>query len=345
VDAVAYDIAAADIAAMDNITHTLTGLAMSRAGLNRYYKHATALLIVAANAPDVDVVTLARGPFQYFRYHRAITHSLVAAPVLALVVALLFCAIDRSWRNLMAGFVLALAGVASHLLLDWTNAYGVRFLLPFSGNWYGLDWTNVFDVWIWAILILAAVAPYVGRLVSSEVGARPQGAGRGLAIFALVFLALYDAGRGVIHQRALATLESRVFDGVPPVRADVLPGAANLLAWQGLVETPVTIRRYRIDLLESFDPDSGETLQKPEMSPAIAEAARLPEFRVFLGFSKFPLWSVVPVPQPEGSIHVEVRDMRFGFAVETLVDANNHAAGATFRFIPQNSSNSSSRGS
>jgi inner membrane protein len=330
---------------MDNITHTLTGLAMSRAGLNRYCKHATALLIVAANAPDVDIVMLARGPFEYFRYHRAITHSLVAAPVLALVVALLFCALERSWRNLVAGFVLALAGVASHLLLDWTNAYGVRFLLPFSGNWYSLDWTNVFDVWIWAILILAAVAPYVGRLVSSEVGARSKGTGRGLAIFALLFLALYDAGRGVIHQRATAILESRVYDGVPAVRAGAFPGAGNLLAWEGLVDTPITVRRYQIDLLRSFDPDSGETFQKPEMSPAIAAAARLTEFKVLLGFSKFPLWSVVPVPQPQGSVRVEVRDMRFGFAVETVVDANNRAAGATFRFIPQNRNNSSSRGS
>ena len=329
---------------MDPLTHSAVGLFLSRAGLRRFTPCATPILIVAANAPDVDVVTLARGPFEYFRYHRAITHSLVAAPVLALAVALLFCALDRSWRNLMAGFALALAGVASHLLLDWTNTYGVRFLLPFSGNWYSLDWTNVFDVWIWAMLILAAVAPYVSRLVSSEVGARSKGPGRGLAIFALAFLALYDAGRGVIHQRALATLESRLFDGAPPLRAGVLPGAANPFTWGGLVETPVTVRRYRIDLLQSFDPDSGETFQKPEMSPAIAAAARLPEFKVLLGFSKFPLWSVVPVPQPEGSVRVEVRDMRFGFAVETVVDASNHPAGATFRFIPPSRSGSASRG-
>ena len=245
----------------------------------------------------------------------------------------------------MAGFVLALAGVASHLLLDWTNAYGVRFLLPFSGNWYSLDWTDVFDVRIWAILILAAVAPYVGRPRELRSGRSTAGSRARARDFRARFLALYDAGRGVIHHRAMATLESRVFDGVPPLRAGAFPGAANLLAWEGLVETPVTLRRYRIDLLESFDPDSGETLQKPEMSPAIAAAARLPEFRALLGFSKFPLWSVVPVPQPEGSVRVEVRDMRFGFAVETVVDANNHAAAATFRFIPQSRSNYASRGS
>lgn len=316
---------------MDNVTHTLTGLAMSRAGLNRFYKHATPLLLLAANAPDIDVVTLTRGGFTYFRYHRAITHSLVAAPVLAVIIALLFCAFDRSLRKLPVTFGLALAGVGSHLLLDWTNAYGVRFLLPFSSSWYSLDQTNVFDVWIWAILILAAVAPHLARLVSAEVGAR-SGSGRGLAIFALVFLALYNVGRGMIHQRALATLESRVYEGVSPLRSGAFPTAANPLQWDGVVETASAVHRYHFNLLDSFDPDSGELFQKPESSAAVDAAARTPEFRVFLGFSKYPLWSVVPVPEPDNGVRVRVTDMRFGFSVETLVDAGNRAAPASFHF-------------
>ncbi|MGA3027504.1 MAG: metal-dependent hydrolase [Bryobacteraceae bacterium] len=316
---------------MDNVTHTLTGLAMSRAGLNRCYKHATPLLLLAANAPDIDIVALSRGGFAYFHYHRAITHSLAAAPVLALAIALLFCAIDRSWRNLAVAFGLALAGVASHLLLDWTNAYGVRLLLPFSSQWYSLDQTNIFDVWIWAVLLVAAVGPPLARLVSSEVGAR-SGSGRGLAIFALLFLGLYNVGRGVIHQRALDTLESRVYEGASPVRAGAFPTAANPMLWDGVVETSSTVRRYRFSLLDGFDPDSGELFQKPESSPAVDAAARTPEFRVFLGFSKYPLWSVVPVPEPENGVRVRARDMRFGFSVETIVDADNRASGASFRF-------------
>jgi inner membrane protein len=316
---------------MDPLTHTLTGLAMSRAGLNRYYKRATPLLMLAANAPDVDIIALSRGSFEYFHYHRAITHSLAAAPLVALGTALLFCALDRSLRNLAVTFGLALAGVASHLLLDWTNAYGVRLLFPFSSDWYSLDQTNIFDVWIWAVLILAAVAPWVARLVSSEVGAR-AGSGRGLAIFALVCLALYNTGRGVIHQSALATLESRVYDGVSPLRAGAFPTAANPFEWDGVVETGNTVRRYHFNLLNNFDPDSGQTFQKPESSAAVDAAGRTPEFRVFLGFSKYPLWSVVPAPEPENAVRVRVRDMRFGFAVETVVDARNRAAAATFRF-------------
>jgi len=316
---------------MDNVTHTLTGLAMSRAGLNRYYKYATPLLLVAANAPDIDIVMLAGGGFEYFRYHRAITHSLVAAPVLALVVALLFCVLERSLRKLPIAFGLALAGVASHLLLDWTNAYGVRFLLPFNSHWFSLDQTNVFDVWIWAILILAAVGPPLARLVSSEVGGR-SGSGRGLAVFALAFLMLYNAGRGVIHSRALATLESRVYEGVSPTRAGAFPTAASPFLWDGVVETRTTVRHYRFSLLDSFDPDSGELFQKPETSAAVEAAARTPEFRAFLQFSKYPLWTVVPVSEPENGMRVQVRDLRFGFTVETIVDAANRASRPHFQY-------------
>ena len=71
---------------MDNITHTLTGVMLSRAGLNRLSPHATLLLVVGANAPDLDVVSAIAGSSAYLQYHRGPSHSLVAIPVLALLV-------------------------------------------------------------------------------------------------------------------------------------------------------------------------------------------------------------------------------------------------------------------
>jgi len=316
---------------MDNLTHTLIGLSLSRAGLNRYYARATPLLLVAANAPDFDVVTAVRGGFFYFTCHRGYTHSLLGAPVLALALALLFCAIDRSLRKLPVVFALALAGVGSHLLLDWTNAYGVRFLLPFSAHWFSLDLVTLIDVWIWAALILATVAPWVGRLVSSELGAR-SGTGRGWAVFALLFVPLFDAGRAVLHQRAVATLESRDYDGAAPLKAGAFPTSANPFEWIGVVESSQKMRRYRLNLLGAFDPDAGDIFQKPEASPPLDAAARTPQFRAFLSFSKYPLWSAIPVTVPESATRVAVIDVRFGFSVETIVDAANHPGNVTFRF-------------
>src|SRR5581483_1516513 len=174
---------------MDPITHVLTGLAMSRAGLSRWHPRAPLLLMMAAEAPDIDIVSAWGGSFSYFVHHRWITHAIVFTPVFAAVIALLFCAIDRSWKSLRSGFVLALLALASHLLLDWTNGYGIRLMLPFNSIWYSLDITNVVDIWIWLVLAITTVGPLIGRLVSSEIGAAKSAPGRGLAIFALIFLA------------------------------------------------------------------------------------------------------------------------------------------------------------
>ncbi len=43
---------------MFNSTHTLVGIALSRAGLNRWSSHATATAVVASNFPDVDSFAL-----------------------------------------------------------------------------------------------------------------------------------------------------------------------------------------------------------------------------------------------------------------------------------------------
>jgi len=183
---------------MDNLTHSLTGLMLSRAGLNRWYPRATLVLVLAANAPDIDFLAIVRGPLYYFEQHRGITHSLSAAPLMALLPVLVACAVSRSTRGWAVAWGISLIGVASHLLLDWTNIYGIRLLLPFSAQWFHLDLINLFDLMIWAVLLLGWIGPLVAKLVAGEIGAKP-GTGRGLAIFALSFFLLYDFGRFLAH--------------------------------------------------------------------------------------------------------------------------------------------------
>src|SRR5579872_5063407 len=172
---------------MDNLTHTAIGFFLSRAGLNRWTPLATPILLLAANAPDIDIVTLAGGPLNYVHYHRHLTHSLVAMPVMALIVVLL---VRLAWRkrvHWLGAFAAALVGVASHLLLDLTNMYGIRLFLPFSQVWQRLDLNSVVDLWIWAALLLGIAGPFISRLVGGEItsGAmRERYPGRGGAIFA-----------------------------------------------------------------------------------------------------------------------------------------------------------------
>src|SRR5262245_31612429 len=61
---------------MDNLTHTLYGLALANTGLRRTAPHATLTLIIASNLPDVDSLSLFWGQIHYLKYHRGVTHSL-----------------------------------------------------------------------------------------------------------------------------------------------------------------------------------------------------------------------------------------------------------------------------
>jgi inner membrane protein len=329
---------------MDNLTHTAIGLFLSRAGLNRVTPRATAILLLAANAPDVDAVSALGGAVNYLRFHRYLTHALVAMPVLALVVVAIVRIASRKSVPWGRAFAVALVGVASHLLLDWTNVYGVRLLLPFSSEWLRLDTVNVIDIWIWAVCALGIAGPFLARLVGSEIasgGVRVAHHGRGFARFALVFVLLYESTRGVLHARAIEALSSRMYEGAPPVRVIAMPDAVNPLQWHGLIETPGAFVVQELNLADS-DPAGSRPMAFPKADPdpAIQAAERARPVYEFLRFSQFPLWRVTPYPALEGGRLVEVFDMRFGtplspgFMAWAVVNAQYAVVDSEFRFGP-----------
>ena len=129
---------------MDNLCHTLVGLAMGEAGLKRKTRYGNAALMIAANIPDVDVLVFLTGtPSVEFR--RGWTHGILAQVALPLITTALVVAFDRvrGIRDrdpavpLRVPWLLALAyaGVYSHVGLDFLNNYGVRLLAPF--DWQG----------------------------------------------------------------------------------------------------------------------------------------------------------------------------------------------------------------
>jgi inner membrane protein len=299
---------------MDPLTHTATGLFLSRAGLNRWTPLAAPILMLAANAPDIDIVTLGGGSVNYLHYHRHLTHSLIAVPVMALLPVLLVRLIARKpvrWAGALAAATIA---VLTHLLLDLTNIYGIRLGLPFSARWFRLDLTNVVDLWIWAAFLLSVAGPFLGRLVGSEIGAgsKPRAHGRGFAWFALTFVLLYSCGRAVLHARALAIVESRIYQGLPPARAMVSPDAIDPWKWKAVVETSDFYAVEPLRIGSEFDSSRAAIFHKPDADPALDAARQDATVARFAEFSQFPLWRVSPAPQPEGAKVVEIFDMRFG---------------------------------
>lgn len=296
---------------MDPLTHTATGLFLSRAGLGRLSPHATPILLLAANAPDIDVVTGFGGALNYLNYHRHLTHALALMPVMALLPVLLVRLFARRPIRWLNAWLISLVAVASHLALDATNVYGIRLLLPFSARWYELDLTSVIDPWIWGMILLALAAPALGRLVSAEIGARGA-AGRGFAVTALAFFVLYNAGHALLHARAVSMLEARLYQGAAPRRVAAFPDALQPWRFRGLVETADFYSLHDLRVFSDFDPDSGRVFYKPEPAAALQTAARTAAFRDFTAFAQYPLWRVLPAAEPENGIEVQAMDLRFG---------------------------------
>lgn len=314
---------------MDNVTHTLTGLMISRAGLGRAPR-AALMMIIAANIPDIDAVSGLGGSLSYIEWHRSYTHSLLCAPLMAVIPLLIV------WRFSLLFYFFSVIGVFSHLLLDWTNVYGIRLLLPFSHRWLRLDQTDIVDPWILAIFFLAVAAPALARMVGAEIGSKKtSGAGRGWAWFALAAVLAYEGARYAAHGRALAVMDAHLFNGVIPERITAAPDRMNPWRWRGIVEAGDFVDIVPVDLGAQFDPSAGRIDYGAPVSPAIEAARRTRPFEVFGHFSQLPFWRVSP--GVDGTL-VELIDLRFGipqspgFEARATVDAAGVVHDAQFTF-------------
>ena len=188
---------------MDNVTHSLFGWTVARAGLDRRVPYATATLVLASNAPDIDIVAGLHNGVDYLAVHRGPTHG----PLGVIGLGLLIAAIIQVWARLRAGkggegagragtqhftrwWGLATIGIICHVLMDLPTSYGTRLLSPFVWTWYALDWMPIIDVYLWVVLSVAVIAGWTRR--------RPR-----VAIIALVLMALDYSARAALHERAL----------------------------------------------------------------------------------------------------------------------------------------------
>jgi inner membrane protein len=152
---------------MENFAHTLLGLSLAKAGLERATPLAATALVISSNLPDADVLMRFGGATDYLRYHRGFTHSFVGLGLLAAAIALGLTYLDRRFRlrrdhrrrpvRPLRIFGVAYLGGLGHIFMDFTNNYGVRPFQPFSNRWFYGDIAFVVDPWIWLILGSAVV--------------------------------------------------------------------------------------------------------------------------------------------------------------------------------------------
>ena len=263
---------------MEPVTHFLTGACLGRAGFNRKIAYATLAMTLAAEAPDLDVFWGFRGPLVGFQHHRGFTHTFLAAPLVALVVTL-FCwgfhrlrrkkpPIPPRWLLL---FLFALLADLSHLLLDFTNNYGLRPFAPWNPRWYSWDIVFIFEPVMFVMLLSGLLIPALLGLVDREISnRRPLFRGRGWAVAALVGVAALYTLRSTEHTLAVHLLQQTSFDR-PVERVAAEPYPINPFRWQGIVETD-NAYHFADVLTRSNTVDIDETagaIYKPPVTPAV----------------------------------------------------------------------------
>jgi inner membrane protein len=190
---------------------------MGRAGLNRNTALATLTLTLAAEAPDLDILSRFGGPAFGFAHHRGFTHSFLGAPIDAVaVVAFVYLIWRLRGRKLnnpnlpprwgVLYLYACLAGL-SHILLDFTNNYGVRPFWPFYEKWYSWDIVFIVEPVMLALLFLGLIVPELFSLIDREVGVRQhRPRGRVAATLALAGVVLMWGVRDYEHRRAQCAL-------------------------------------------------------------------------------------------------------------------------------------------
>jgi inner membrane protein len=263
-----------------------------------------------------------------FQHHRGWTHTFVGVPIEAAVVVGVIWLWHR-WRmrrgaiheprpgeapvrwGLLYGF--AVIALLSHLLLDWTNNYGLRPFFPFNPRWYAGSFVFIFEPLIFVLLLIGLIAPSLFGLINSEVGARREMyRGRGWAIFALLGIVAGWGWRFYERENALQLAMSADYGGAEVMRVGVNSYPLTPYRWYAVVETPQFYRRVSVDTWNGTTSSEAQAdlFYKPPTTIATLVAKQSWLGEAYLDWSMYPLVKQTGM-DADGNATVTFNDFRF----------------------------------
>lgn len=229
---------------MDPLTHAASGAMLAMACRRPRSALAVPLAALVSASPDLDIF-FSSTPVGYLLYHRGITHSLMAVPVLGLLAALFM---GVYWKDQRRGsglglglgvglglgqnrdswsfgqtYILAMLLLLLHIWLDCVTTYGTMIFLPFSDYRVRLNGIFIVD-----FLLLLPLLAYMWQ-------ARKN---RGLAALLVLWTMLYPAtcvGLRMYHEAQ--TAQRLQEEGIQARHLTVLPDALAPFFWRILYET------------------------------------------------------------------------------------------------------------
>jgi len=302
---------------MDNLCHTLVGAAIGETGFKRRTRFGTLTLALASNLPDLDVLVYLT-PVVPVSFRRGWTHGVAAQLVLPILLMLVMLAWDRRRPRredeppAHAGWLLLFSyvGVLLHVGMDFLNNYGVRLLMPWSGQWFYGDTLFIVDPWLYLFL------------GGGWWLARRRGIGRP-AVVGLLLAAVYVAALVPVAHLARARVLAAL-----TAQAGEAPRGLMVGPWFG---TPLH-KEVIVDRGDGFDTGSYSVLSDaltlngrvdtlPPGDPLVRAAMRNPDVRGLLVWARFPRFELVEGPEGRQAV---VTDVRFGrFVAATTVEATS----------------------
>ncbi len=301
---------------MDNLCHSLVGAAIGKAGLARRTTLGMSTLIIANNLPDLDVAVFATNTLA-MSFRRGWTHGVFAQVTLPIALTGAMLAYDRLVLQKRAAapppaiaselLLLSYVGVLLHVFMDLMNSYGVRLLMPFTGQWFYGDALFIVDPWLYLALGLGW---WGSRRREAKGRANPSGPARlGVALSALYVVAMLASNlvaRATVRdglQRAGRPADTRFM--VTPVAVD--PFSREVVVDVG--------DRYEKGHLW-FEPrphfrPAGFGMPKGLDDPDAQQALQSPRAQAFLRWSRFPFVQVDRNTSPPA---VWINDYRYANA-------------------------------
>lgn len=298
---------------MDPITHGLAGATIANLGFKQ--KAVIWVLLLSSIAPDFDYITRFWGADIFLRYHRGITHGILALLIVPIVIGLIF----GYRKGFLYYFFIAFLGYAAHLFMDLTNQYGTRILSPIDWQQYSLDLMFIIDPYITIGLLLSAILCRFNPKRAITI-----------ALIAIFLFIAYTGGRYYLHGKTRDFLKEKVDAN----SYKICPLPNDFLRWWFIARSGDEIKVGFADLFTQricFQ----EEYKVTNRDPYIERSAETRVVKNFLYFAKYPY---AEVKRDTGKTTVVWRDLAYSFmagehfVAKVVFDREGKVLDASFKF-------------
>jgi membrane-bound metal-dependent hydrolase YbcI (DUF457 family) len=264
----------------------------------------TAAIVVGAIAPDVDAVLMPFGWDRYLVWHERGTHTLLGALLVAALLASLIrfviqpllrrpAALRPPW---LLVWLAAIAGCASHLLLDGICGGSLHLLWPLSDARLTFSLVAMADPLLAGPLVLFLIAAAIWRRRAFE-----------LALVLLVVMTTVVGAKAVSRAAALRVYRADHVGLTPTLEARW----GSPTRWYAYDRTATNVRAWLVDT-RSGDVSlyvEHKTYVRPETQALIDASRRLDTVRRAIGLFEYVFPEVVD--REDGTVDVLWSDIRF----------------------------------